>query len=119
MNNFIIINKAEQDVAKAKEHLYVLKQKITDSKTKLEEAKADYEANVNSSCTDNSGLHELTLSVDLIKVELKKTEDSLTTLNNDLENSKEQSKKAELCNMRSLQRWVLVSTPSASGFVRS
>ena len=94
MNNFIIINKAERDVAKAKEHLSVLKQKITDSKTKLEEAKADYEANVNSSCTDNSGLHELTLSVDLIKVELKKTEDSLTTLNNDLENSKEQSKKA-------------------------
>ena len=93
MNNFIIINKAEQDVAKAKEHLSVLKQKITDSKTKLEEAKADYEANVNSSCTDNSGLHELTLSVDLIKVELKKAEDSLTTLNNDLENSKEQSKK--------------------------
>lgn len=106
MNNFTIINKAEQDVAKAKEHLSVLKQKITDSKTKLEEAKADYEANVNSSCTDNSGLHELTLSVDLIKVELKKAEDSLTTLNNDLENSKEQSKKASEIHSAAKQKTI-------------
>ena len=43
MNNFAVITKAEQDVAKAKEHLSVLKQKITDSKKKLEEAKADYD----------------------------------------------------------------------------
>jgi len=93
MNNFTIINKAEQDVAKAKEHLSVLKQKITDSKAKLEEAKADYEANVNSSSTDNSELHNLILSVDLIKVELKKAEDSLVALNNDIENAKEESKK--------------------------
>ena len=93
MNNFTIINKAEQDVAKAKEHLSVLKQKITDSKAKLEEAKADYEANVNSSSTDNSELHNLILSVDLIKVELKKAEDSLVALNNDIENAKEESQK--------------------------
>ena len=32
MNNFAVITKAEQDVAKAKAHLSVLKQKINDSK---------------------------------------------------------------------------------------
>ena len=42
MNNFAVITKAEQDVAKAKAHLSVLKQKINDSKAKLEEAKKDY-----------------------------------------------------------------------------
>lgn len=36
MNNFAVITKAEQDVAKAKAHLSVLKQKINDSKAKLE-----------------------------------------------------------------------------------
>ena len=41
MNNFAVITKAEQDVAKAKAHLSVLKQKINDSKAKLEEAKKD------------------------------------------------------------------------------
>ena len=34
MNNFAVITKAEQDVAKAKAHLSVLKQKINDSKAK-------------------------------------------------------------------------------------
>ena len=39
MNNFAVITKAEQDVAKAKAHLSVLKQKINDSKAKLEDAR--------------------------------------------------------------------------------
>ena len=46
MNNFAVITKAEQDVAKAKAHLSVLKQKINDSKAKLEEAKKDYDDNL-------------------------------------------------------------------------
>ena len=49
MNNFAVITKAEQDVAKAKAHLSVLKQKINDSKAKLEEAKKDYDDNINLS----------------------------------------------------------------------
>ena len=69
MNNFAVITKAEQDVAKAKAHLSVLKQKINDSKARLEEAKKDYDANINNVSTDNSGIHDLVLSVDLIKVE--------------------------------------------------
>ena len=48
MNNFAVITKAEQDVAKAKAHLSVLKQKINDSKAKLEEAKKDYDDNINA-----------------------------------------------------------------------
>ena len=72
MNNFAVITKAEQDVAKAKAHLSVLKQKINDSKAKLEEAKKDYDDNINTVSSDNSGIHEYILSVDLIKVELKK-----------------------------------------------
>ena len=75
MNNFAVITKAEQDVAKAKAHLSVLKQKINDSKAKLEEAKKDYDDNINAVSSDNSGIHEYILSVDLIKVELKKAED--------------------------------------------
>ena len=46
MNNFAVITKAEQDVAKAKAHLSVLKQKINDSKAKLEDAKKDYDDNI-------------------------------------------------------------------------
>ena len=72
MNNFAVITKAEQDVAKAKAHLSVLKQKINDSKAKLEEAKKDYDDNINAVSSDNSGIHEYILSVDLIKVELNK-----------------------------------------------
>jgi hypothetical protein len=74
MNNFAVITKAEQDVAKAKAHLSVLKQKINDSKAKLEEAKKDYDDNINAVSSDNSGIHEYILSVDLIKVELNKAE---------------------------------------------
>ena len=77
MNNFAVITKAEQDVAKAKAHLSVLKQKINDSKAKLEEAKKDYDDNINTVSSDNSGIHEYILSVDLIKVELNKAEASL------------------------------------------
>ena len=67
MNNFAVITKAEQDVAKAKAHLSVLKQNIADTKTKLDQAKSDYESNINTAPTDNSGIHDLILSVDLIK----------------------------------------------------
>lgn len=35
MNNFAVITKAEQDVAKAKAHLSVLKQNIADTKPDL------------------------------------------------------------------------------------
>lgn len=80
MNNFAVITKAEQDVAKAKAHLSVLKQKINDSKAKLEEAKKDYDDNINTVSSDNSGIHEYILSVDLIKVELNKAEASFCHL---------------------------------------
>ena len=59
MNNFAVITKAEQDVAKAKAHLSVLKQKINDSKAKLEEAKKDYDDNINAVSSDNSGIHKI------------------------------------------------------------
>ena len=94
MNNFAVITKAEQDVAKAKAHLSVLKQKINDSKAKLEDAKKDYDDNINTVSSDNSGIHEYILSVDLIKVELNKAEASLLSLNDEINNAKEASKKA-------------------------
>ena len=95
MNNFAVITKAEQDVAKAKAHLSVLKQKINDSKAKLEDAKKDYDDNINTVSSDNSGIHEYILSVDLIKVELNKAEASLLSLNDEINNAKEASKKAK------------------------
>ena len=108
MNNFAVITKAEQDVAKAKEHLSVLKQKITDSKKKLEEAKADYESNIDSASEDTSGLHELILSVDLIKVELNKTNALLNTLNEDIEKAKLDSKNASDVHAEAKQKTIKV-----------
>lgn len=94
MNNFAIITKAEKDVAKAKNHLSVLRQNITDSKKKLEEAKAAYDSCVVTTSDDHSGLHELILSVDLIKVELNKANASLEQINEDIISAKNTSKEA-------------------------
>ena len=106
MNNFAVITKAEQDVAKAKAHLSVLKQKINDSKTKLEEAKKDYDDNINTASSDNSGIHEYILSVDLIKVELNKAEASLLSLNDEINNAKEASKKASEVHSAAKQKTI-------------
>ena len=106
MNNFAVITKAEQDVAKAKAHLSVLKQKINDSKAKLEEAKKDYDDNINTASSDNSGIHEYILSVDLIKVELNKAEASLLSLNDEINNAKEASKKASEVHSAAKQKTI-------------
>ena len=106
MNNFAVITKAEQDVAKAKAHLSVLKQKINDSKAKLEEAKKDYDDNINTVSSDNSGIHEYILSVDLIKVELNKAEASLLSLNDEINNAKEASKKASEVHSAAKQKTI-------------
>lgn len=106
MNNFAVITKAEQDVAKAKAHLSVLKQKINDSKAKLEDAKKDYDDNINTVSSDNSGIHEYILSVDLIKVELNKAEASLLSLNDEINNAKEASKKASEVHSAAKQKTI-------------
>ncbi len=112
MNNFAVITKAEQDVAKAKAHLSVLKQKINDSKAKLEDAKKDYDDNINTVSSDNSGIHEYILSVDLIKVELNKAEASLLSLNDEINNAKEASKKHQKFILRLNRRQLKWETDS-------
>ena len=106
MNNFAVITKAEQDVAKAKAHLSVLKQNIADTKTRLDQAKSDYESNINTAPTDNSGIHDLILSVDLIKIELNKAEASLLSLNDKINTAKENSKHASDIHSAAKQRTI-------------
>ena len=69
-------------------------------------AKKDYDDNINTVSSDNSGIHEYILSVDLIKVELNKAEASLLSLNDEINNAKEASKKASEVHSAAKQKTI-------------